>query len=164
MSSPRPLYTPTVRISHTHSHTKLAATSSPHKSIMAVVDIKTKDEFDSLVKSTPYVALQAHAPWCGPCKTIAPFFTRHAASQSVPQKYTFARFDTDEVPDLAYELNIRSIPAFYFFEKGDRASKLDVAGTSPPALKKSVDECYAKAQAKPSTARDSVCFPKNNLV
>ncbi len=126
---------------------------------MAVVDIKTKDEFDTLVQSTPYVALQAHATWCGPCKAIAPVFSRHAASQSVPQKYTFARFDTDEVPDLAYELNIRSIPAFYFFEKGGRASNLDVAGTSPPALKKSIDECYAKAQAKPSAGRNSVCSP-----
>lgn len=126
---------------------------------MAVVDIKTKDEFDSLVQSTPYVALQAHATWCGPCKAIAPVFSRHAASQSVPQKYTFARFDTDEVPDLAYELNIRSIPAFYFFEKGGRAADLDVAGTSPPALKKSIDECYAKAQAKPNANRNSVCYP-----
>ncbi|KAJ6783332.1 hypothetical protein PWT90_08683 [Aphanocladium album] len=112
---------------------------------MSVVDIKTKAQFDELVKKTPYVALQAHAVWCGPCKAISPFFGKFATSLSVPEKYTFARFDTDEVPDLAFELGVRSIPAFFFFEKGDKTS--DLTGPKPPVLQKSLEDLSTKAKA-----------------
>lgn len=112
---------------------------------MSVVDIKTKAQFDELVKTTPYVAVQAHAVWCGPCKAISPFFNKFATSLSLPQKYTFARFDTDEVPDLAFELNIRSIPAFFFFENGDKTA--DLTGPKPPVLQKAMEELSTKAKA-----------------
>ncbi|KFA66065.1 hypothetical protein S40285_03699 [Stachybotrys chlorohalonatus IBT 40285] len=117
---------------------------------MAVVDITSKDQFDALVKTTPYVALQAHATWCGPCKAISPFFSKHATSLAVPGVYTFARFDTDEVPDLAFELGIRSIPAFFFFEDGDKAENL--AGANPAALKKLADGFGEKAKEKAGPA------------
>lgn len=117
---------------------------------MSVVDIKTKAQFDELIKTTPYVAVQAHATWCGPCKAISPFFSKFATSLSQPQKYTFARFDTDDVPDLAFELNIRSIPAFFFFENGDKTG--DLTGPKPPALQKAIEELSTKAKA----AGDSV--------
>ncbi|KAJ9422309.1 thioredoxin-like protein [Fusarium oxysporum] len=96
----------------------------------AVVEIKSKAQFDELVKTTPYVALQAHASWCGPCKAISPIFNKQAAEHK-SDKYAFAKFDTDDVPDLAFELGIRSIPAFFFFENGDKAS--DLLGAVPPS-------------------------------
>ncbi|KAL7935796.1 thioredoxin M-type [Trichoderma chlorosporum] len=111
---------------------------------MAVIDIKTKAQFDELAKSTPYVALQAHATWCGPCKAISPLFSKHADNLS-SDKFTFARFDTDEVPDLAFELGIRSIPAFFIFENGDKADTL--TGANPPALQKLTAEIAEKAKA-----------------
>ncbi|OAA53172.1 thioredoxin M-type [Cordyceps fumosorosea ARSEF 2679] len=112
---------------------------------MSIIDIKTKAQFDDLIRKTPYVALQAHATWCGPCKAISPFFTKFATSLSVPDKYTFARFDTDDVPDLAFELGIRSIPAFFFFENGDKAN--DLTGPNPPALQKAAEDLSTKAKA-----------------
>ncbi|KAK8148025.1 hypothetical protein G3M48_000504 [Beauveria asiatica] len=112
---------------------------------MSVVDIKSKAQFDELIQKTPYVALQAHAVWCGPCKAISPFFNKFAASLSLPEQYTFARFDTDEVPDLAFELGVRSIPAFFFFEKGDKAEGL--TAPKPPALQKVIEDLSTKAKA-----------------
>ncbi|POR38591.1 Thioredoxin [Tolypocladium paradoxum] len=119
---------------------------------MSVIDITSKAQFDALIKENPYVAVQAHATWCGPCKAISPMFQKHAETLSVPNTYAFARFDTDEVPDLAFELGIRSIPAFFFFENGDKAASL--SGANPPALKKSVEEIFEKA--KGTTAGDGV--------
>jgi thioredoxin 1 len=114
---------------------------------MSVVEITTKAQFDELVKTTPYVALQAHATWCGPCKAISPFFAKHATAASVPGALAFAKFDTDDVPDLAFELGIRSIPAFFFFESGEKAT--DLAGANPAALKKLVDTYADKAKDAP---------------
>jgi len=112
---------------------------------MAVIDIKSKAQFDELTKSTPFVALQAHATWCGPCKAISPMFTKHAETLAIPNKYTFARFDMDEVPDLAFELGIRSVPAFFIFENGDKTGSL--TGANPPALRKLAENVAKKAEA-----------------
>jgi thioredoxin 1 len=111
---------------------------------MSVKEITSKQEFDSIISSKSYVAVQAHATWCGPCKAIAPFFDKAAAAnEELADKYAFVRFDTDEVPDLAQELGIRSIPAFFFFENGDKAHT--VQGANPAALKKTIDDVAAKA-------------------
>lgn len=104
---------------------------------MSVIDITSKADFDALVQKHSHVALQAHATWCGPCKAISPIFSKEAKtlleSHAQKDKLAFARFDTDDVPDLAFELGIRSIPAFFFFENGEKSDT--VAGANPPALK-----------------------------
>ncbi|KAM0260154.1 hypothetical protein ACHAQJ_002919 [Trichoderma viride] len=117
---------------------------------MAVVDIKTKAQFDELVKATPYVFLQAHATWCGPCKAISPIFNKHADSLAIPDKYTFARFDTDDVSDLAMELGIRSIPAFFVFENGEKTDSL--TGANPAALQKLTHGISEKAKGEEKLA------------
>lgn len=109
---------------------------------MSITDITSKSQFDELLKSHPYVAIQAHATWCGPCKAISPIYNKAAVEKlsaaGADSKIAFARFDTDDVPDLASELGIRSIPAFFFFENGDKADSL--AGANPPALKAKIDK------------------------
>lgn len=112
---------------------------------MSVVELKSRAEFNKLLEENPYVAIQAHASWCGPCKAISPFFAKHADALSKPNGYAFAKFDTDDVPDLAHELGIRSIPAFFFFENGDKTDSL--AGANPPALKKAVEGLSEKLAA-----------------
>ncbi|UKZ78941.1 hypothetical protein TrVFT333_006688 [Trichoderma virens FT-333] len=105
---------------------------------MSVIDITSKAQFDELIKTTPYIALQAHATWCGPCKAISPIFTKQSDALT-NDKFTFARFDTDEVPDLAFELGIRSIPAFFIFENGEKADTL--TGANPCAAEADAEHC-----------------------
>lgn len=112
---------------------------------MSVTEITSKAQFDELIQSTPYVAIQAHATWCGPCKAISPFFAKLAGEQAAQGSYALVKFDTDDVPDLAMELGIRSIPAFFFFENGEKVDSL--AGANPPALTKLVNTYGEKAKA-----------------
>lgn len=107
---------------------------------MSVVELKTKKDYQDLISQNQYVAVQASATWCGPCKAISPLFAKHASEHSADSKYAFAKFDTDDVPDLAMELGIRTVPAFFFFKDGDLDDK--VGGANPGALKTAV-EAYA---------------------
>ncbi|CAH0036429.1 unnamed protein product [Clonostachys solani] len=109
-----------------------------------VVDIKSKAQFEELISKTPYVAIQAHATWCGPCKAISPIFNKLATENS-SDTFTLARFDTDEVPDLSFELGIRSIPAFFSFENAEKGKGL--AGANPAALKTLVEDLAGKSKA-----------------
>ncbi|KJZ76866.1 hypothetical protein HIM_03743 [Hirsutella minnesotensis 3608] len=107
---------------------------------MSVTSITSKAQFDELVKSGKPVALQAHASWCGPCRVISPVFEDHAKTHA-DKDMTFAKFDTDEVADLAQELGVRSIPAFFFFRGGEKSDSL--VGANPGALKTAVDKLAA---------------------
>lgn len=114
---------------------------------MPVTTITAKSDFDNLLTTHPHVILQATASWCGPCKAITPLYNKHsddAGATSVSDALAFARFDTDDVPDLAFELGVRTIPAFFVFEKGEKVDGL--AGANPPALKKAVDGLVEKAK------------------
>lgn len=126
---------------------------------MPVVQITSKAQFDTLIQSTPYVAVQASASWCGPCKAISPMFVKHSDALGVENQYAFAKFDTDDVPDLAFELGVRSLPTFYFFEQGTKAD-YSVTGANPPALKKTVEEVADKVKASAGGgATSTVSFP-----
>ncbi|KAG5933396.1 hypothetical protein E4U53_001008 [Claviceps sorghi] len=113
---------------------------------MPVITLTSKAEFDALLKSTPFVAVQASASWCGPCKAISPIFERHSDALAVENTYAFAKFDTDNVPDLAFELGVRSLPTFVFFENGNKTEGT-LTGANPPVLEKRVHELADKAKS-----------------
>jgi thioredoxin 1 len=56
------------------------------------------------------------APWCGPCKALAPVI------EEIAQEYTgrvkVLKVNTDESQEIAAQLNIRSIPTVLLFHRG----------------------------------------------
>jgi thioredoxin 2 len=56
------------------------------------------------------------APWCGPCKAMAPAFEQ-AASQLEP-RMRLAKLDTEAEPALGSQFAIRSIPTLVLFHRG----------------------------------------------
>lgn len=70
------------------------------------------------------------APWCGPCKMMAPAFVQ-AAAQLEP-KIRLAKLDTEQSQTLAGHYNIRSIPTLALFKNGKevarQAGAMDVSG------------------------------------
>lgn len=64
------------------------------------------------------------ADWCGPCKAMAPTFTKVAAQSD---GILFAKLDTQNAQKIAQEANIRSIPTVIFFHKGEEIDRLSGA-------------------------------------
>ena len=62
------------------------------------------------------------APWCGPCKMMAPVFARTAAQLS--PRVRFAKVNTEEERALAMEYNIRSIPTLALFRNGREVDRV----------------------------------------
>ncbi len=67
------------------------------------------------------------APWCGPCKAMAPHFER--AAGALEPRVRLLKVDTEAVPALAARYGIRSIPTLLLFRGGRlvarRAGALD---------------------------------------
>lgn len=65
-----------------------------------------------------YTVIDFHAPWCGPCRQLAPLFDRAAAQHA--ERLRFGRCDVDQNPRTAARLNIMSIPTLILFDPAGR--------------------------------------------
>ena len=65
------------------------------------------------------------APWCGPCRQMAPAFVQ-AAGQLEPQ-VRLAKLDTEAHPEMAAPYNIRSIPTMVLFKRGREVARVSGA-------------------------------------
>lgn len=96
------------------------------------VDVRSTADFDALVgKSVLPVLVDFWAPWCGPCKMVAPEVAKVAGSGA--GRWLVVKVDTEEVPDLAGRSGIRAIPTMALFLKGREVARQ--AGAMPaPAM------------------------------
>ena len=61
------------------------------------------------------------APWCGPCRAMAPAFA--AAARELEPDIRLAKFNTEEQPELAARFGIRSIPTLALFRNGREVAR-----------------------------------------
>ncbi len=79
--------------------------------------------FDAeVLQSDLPVLVDFWAPWCGPCKAIAP--TVEALAKEYGDKIKFAKCNVDENPITPGKFGIRAIPTLIFFKDGAVAEQI----------------------------------------
>ena len=69
------------------------------------------------------------APWCGPCRMMAPVYAQTASRYGT--RVRFAKLDTEAFPDIAGRYAIRSIPTLVLFQQGREISRIAGALSAP---------------------------------
>ena len=81
----------------------------------------TSENFKDTIKDG-VVLVDFWAPWCGPCRMIAPVIDELA--QDYEGKAKICKVNTDEEPAIAAEYGIRSIPTILFFKDGELVDQM----------------------------------------
>lgn len=89
-----------------------------------------------VIKSSIPVVVDVYAPWCGPCRQMAPLFEE--LSKELEGTVTLVSLNIDEERDLAIQYNVSSIPTFIFFKDGKMVGK-ETGFMSKDALKNKID-------------------------
>jgi thioredoxin 2 len=94
----------------------------------APIELHSSADFDRLVARSPIpVVVDYWAPWCGPCRMVAPELQKVAARQA--GKVLVVKVNTDELTDLGERGNIKSIPTLALFAGGKEVARS--AGARP---------------------------------
>ncbi len=77
------------------------------------------------------------ASWCGPCKMMAPVFSK--LSEKMQSQLRFAKVNTEEAQQISSQLGIRSIPTLILYHQGKEIDRL--AGALPePQLRQWIEQ------------------------
>jgi thioredoxin 2 len=94
------------------------------------LEMPTSADFDRLIKhSAVPVVVDYWAPWCGPCRMVAPELEKVAARAS--GRFVIAKVNTEALGDVGQRFGIRSIPTLAVFSHGREINRTTGARPAP---------------------------------
>ncbi|KAD3336683.1 hypothetical protein E3N88_32202 [Mikania micrantha] len=99
--------------------------------------ITTKDAWNqklSEAKSQGKIVIaNFSASWCGPCKSVAPYYIELSEKHS---SLMFLTIDVDELTELSTQWDVKATPTFFFLRDGQQIDK--VVGANKPELQEKI--------------------------
>ena len=86
-------------------------------------------QFGRAVREHPFLVVDLWAPWCGPCRMVAPVIEELSAEFA--GKISFGKLNTDENQRLAMTYGITAIPTIMLFARGQLVEKIVGAYPKP---------------------------------
>lgn len=103
----------------------------------------TKDTFEKeVLKSSLPVLVDFWAPWCGPCRIVAPSLEK--LSGEYTSKLRFAKLNVDGSQEIAVKHDIRGIPCMVVFKNGHELDRI-IGAYPEQELRKKIDLILTKA-------------------
>ncbi|MBS7606832.1 thioredoxin [Candidatus Bathyarchaeota archaeon] len=108
---------------------ELVRKSRMENSVNEPIEI-TDQNFSDIVRSRRLVVIDCWAPWCAPCRMMAPVIDELAREYA--GKILFGKLNVDENPRVPAEYQIMSIPTFLIFKNGILVER--IVGAMPKKL------------------------------
>lgn len=101
----------------------------------------TDDNFDTeIVQHKGLSLVDFWAPWCGPCRMVAPAVEAIAAEYT--GKLKVGKVNTDEAPEVSAKFGIRSIPTIMLFRDGEIVDQI-IGALPKDQIAKKVEQALA---------------------
>ena len=95
-----------------------------------VVEVTDQSFEEEVLGSDLPTVVDFWAPWCGPCRMIAPVTER--LSEEYASRVKFCKLNVDENPEMSQKYQVMSIPILLFFQDGQQVDS--VLGAVPEAM------------------------------
>ena len=105
------------------------------------------DEFDHVTATSALpILVDLWAPWCGPCRTVAPALEQLAVD--LAGSVRVVKVNVDEAPDVSARLGVQGIPTMVLFRSGSEIAR-QVGALPAHAIRQWVDTNVLPANRRP---------------